>query len=354
MLARAGVESDLLYDGLDLLEAMPVRFKVPVQRGLQVAAARAVRDVLAMRAYRRFLSRVRHCQVIVIVAGLPHPYTRGTLKVEELRAKFPDTPIVLYDLFYLGTRGPWAKWIRDGNPEKGLPPGGYGLERFDWYLTASIESEVPLPCAPQPISIIGVDLDDGSLRLDEKGEFKALLDFEYPPRMRERAVQILACEETGTAYEILNGHYSIDDIRAVYRSTSAFFLSMRESFGLPICEVQACGAYVFTPYANWAPAHWIKPDPHARGAGKLSQNFVVYENDKETLKNELLRIKSSYDATQVVRIFGAAHRRYFHGDDDALRDFLRRVEAGEIHSRRHLEYQNLLCDLMQQDFSWWP
>ena len=304
MLLRVGAEADLVYDGLEMLARMPVRLGLNVATGLGDAVKRSARHFLRSRpAYHRFLRRIRECDLIVVVDGLPHPFLRGALRLEQLRRQFPEKPIVLYDLFYLGTRGPWAKWIQDGNPDKSLPPGGHGLERFDWYLTASVVSEVALPAEPQPLSLIGVDLDDGTLHPEPKSEFLALLDFEHPPDMGERAIQILACAETGTKFEVLNGSYSIAEIRAMYRKSSVFFLSMRESFGLPICEVQACGAYVFTPHSNWQPAHWLKGDPHVPGPGTLSENFIVYGNDKEILKGQIERIKSSYDPARVTRIF---------------------------------------------------
>ena len=280
MVVRAGVSADVIYDGLEMLQRLPGPRGTGKPEGLIQAGKSAVRYLLhSAPALRRFLRRVRACDVIVVVDTIPRAFLREPLHVEALRREIPDTPIVLYDVFYLGTRGPWARWIRNGNPEKWLPPGGYGLERFDWYLTASVVSEAALSREPQP-SVIGLTLDDGSLRAEPKEVFTALLDFEHPPRMKERAVQVLACQETNTPFEVLNGSYTIEEIRGVYRRSSVFFLSMRESFGLPICEVQACGAYVFTPYSNWQPSHWIKADPHLR-AGALSRNFVVYNNEKE-------------------------------------------------------------------------
>ena len=132
-------------------------------------------------------------------------------------------------------------------------------------------------------SVIGLDLDDGSLRPTPKDDFLALIDFERPSEMKERATQIAALEETKTPYVVLNGRYSISEIRKIYRQCSLYFVAFRESFGLPICELQACGAYVFTPYADWCPSHWIKPDLSAPGPGLLSPNFVVYDGDKDRL-----------------------------------------------------------------------
>ncbi len=349
MLGRVGAEGRVLYDGLDALAGLTSRPDLRSTVGLQTAGKNALRHLLQTRpARRRFLNHLRACDVVVVVDGLPHPFRRDGLRIEDLRLEIPDKPIVLFDLFYLATRGPWAKWIRDGNPGLGLPPGGFGLERFDWYLSASVVSEFPMPRAPQPLSIIGVDLDDGTLRVEPRDEFRALIDFEHPRDIHERALQILACEQTGTKFSVLNGDYSIERIREQYRKSSIFFLAMRESFGLPICEAQACGALIFTPHSDWQPAHWIKSDHGTPGPGTLSPNFIVYEDDLESLKREVLLRKAAYDPNQVFQTFLEHHPQYFRGDLDALRDFLTRVTTGEIHARRHEEHAGLLSDLMQE------
>jgi hypothetical protein len=70
---------------------------------------------------------------------------RGFWDDHQLRGLLPDTPIVLYDLLYLGTRREWARWLGQGNAAVGIPIGGnFGLERYDWYLSTSA-SLIPTP-----------------------------------------------------------------------------------------------------------------------------------------------------------------------------------------------------------------
>jgi hypothetical protein len=344
MLSRISVDSTVFYDGLAELGRLPARFTQYVRqngtspRNLARRAAKyLIRDAPASR---RFYRRLREYDAVVVVDTVPKAFLTSFFCDETLRSLLPQTPIVLYDVFYLPTRGPWARWLKDGRPDSGIPAGGnWGLERYDWYLCASVVSETPLPPGPHPYSLIGLDLDDGTLSAGEQSDFIALLDFEHPPDMRERAIQIQALEETGTKYFVLNGQYSIEKIRAIYRRASVFFLSMRESFGLPICELQACGSYIFTPYSNWCPSHWLKPDLSREGPGILPPNFVVYDNDVDRLVAELRRIRSSYDPNTVVANFHRYHPDFFRGNETELSRFIEMLRDGTVNSLSHRNYE---------------
>jgi hypothetical protein len=337
MLSRIGVHGEMFYDGLEALRRMRPRLGLAAGDPARESAKKIVRWGLQdVPSYRRFIRRLSSCDAIIVVDSMPRAFFKDVWRIEELRQVLPKIPIVLYDVYYLPTRGPWAAWLKRGNPDKGIPHGGHwGLERFDWYLCASVVSEFPMPSAPQPCTIIGLDLDDGTLQPEPKEEFLALLDFEHPPDMLERAIQIVACEQTKTKYVVLHGRYSISDIRAIYRRTSIYFLAMRESFGLPTCELQACGSYVFTPHATWAPSHWIKEDLTVPGPGTLSPNFIVYDNDQETLSRQIETIKATYDAKRVVKTFLDFHPQYYRGDTTELKKFVDMLSTGEIHSERH-------------------
>lgn len=346
MLSRVGVRSTVFYDGLQQLNRLPVPFRdYLTQNGTDTkhVTRHALGYLLhAVPRMVRFVSRLRTFDAIVVVHSIPTVFFKSYFSDTTLRSLLPATPIVLYDVFYLPTRGPWARWLREGSPEHYVDqPGNWGLDRYDWYLCASVVSETPMPSGPQPYSLIGVDLDDGTLTPDPRGEFIALLDFEYPANMRERAIQIQACEESDTPYMVLNGDHSISRIREIYRRTSVYFLASRESFGLPICELQACGSYVLTPDPHWCPSHWLKTDLSRPGPGELSPNFVVYHNDKSELVKELRRIRADYDPKRVVDTFRRCHPQFLHGNEVELRDFVAKLRDGVINSRSHGNYKGI-------------
>ncbi len=344
MFKRIGVEADCLPYGL-------MKLSTPVAQLTSRPRRRIVNNVIAhvMRRARlaKFVTEMRRYDLIVVVMNLPNAFYRQALANIETLRKFTRVPIVNYDLHYLATQGWWARRIRSGDDARGIPPNGFLLERYDWYLMASVASEYPMPREPQPYSLIGLDLDDGSLYPGQQGRFVALIDFERPAYLHERMIQIQALEEARIPYTVLNGHYPQSAIRGIYRRSSLYFPAHNESFGFPIAELEACGAYVFLPWPRWAPAHQMKPNIHIQGGGQLTDNFVVYDNDKERLVAELHRIKASYDANVVRKRFIDSQRHLYHGDTDELQLFVQKVQQGFIHGTLHREHERLnagICD----------
>jgi hypothetical protein len=300
--------------------------------------ARSLRHRLRCRS---LAAEARRSDLIVLIAPFPTAYRKDRFcEIERtIRRTAPNVPVVNSSNYFLLTKGPYLNYLRDGAPDRDIPePGNFGLERYDWYLSTSIASPNPLPRIDNPCSVVGVNLDDGTLYPEKKDRFVALIDFERPECMHERRIQVQALEETDTEYIVLHGNYPVDRIREIYRRCSLYFLASPESFGLPICEVQACGGFVFTPHPTWCSGHWIKDDPHEPGPGRLSPNFVVYDDDLEKLKSEIRRAKESHDPEQVRNTFLEHQPQLYYGDLDALKGFVDRVAAGAITGTSHLEY----------------
>jgi hypothetical protein len=338
MLAKVGVESTVFYDGLSA---------VAERRALSHAsrfdlAKSGVRALLKEWAFYSLVPRLRRHDVVVVVMSIPANFRRSNLRDRSLRRLLPNVPIVLYNLIYLPAWRRAIRWLRDGDTRMRLRWGeGCGLNRYDWYLTASVYGDNPLPPGCELYSLIGVDLDDGTLAPAPKDDFVALIDFERPQHLRERAVQVLALEETGTRYIVLHGAYPMDEIRRIYRQCSLYFPAFRESFGLPIAELQACGAHVVTPYTDWCPAHCIKDSPYLAEVGTLPPNFVVYGNDRGVLVRQIETIRTRYDPKAVFDSFIAHHRRFFYGDLEELKGFIEKLRTGAIHSRLHERHPTL-------------
>ena len=347
MTTATGAEAQIYFDGLETL-SLPL--------GLRDKSPRAIAGfALKSRGYRRrfndLVDRLTGVDVIVVVAHVPGSFSRHTLQnIRLLRQRLPDLPVVNYDLIFLPTVEKWgAAMLRgdlsDISPEEMqlINPPPFGLERYDWYLIVSPVSEVQMPQGEMPYSHIGLDLDDGSLYPEQGGEFRVLVDFEqtrknYPSF---RKVQIAALEKTGIPYEVLEGRYTRAEIRAKYRKHGAFMLSHRESFGLPICEVQACGGLIFTPRTEWAGAHWLKTSLSVPGFGEHSENFVVYDNSVDDLASKLLAAKASFDPARQVRVFRESHPQLFHGNRGALTKFFDDVRSGRINGKLHHEHASV-------------
>ena len=346
MAARCGAPAEIHYDGLEIL-SLPLGLRNLSPRAI---AGFALKSAGYRKRFQSFVERVSDSDVIVVVAHVPASHSRHAhTNIELLRKRLPHIPIVDYDLIYLPTVEKWSAAMLHGDlsdisaEEKELiDPPPFGMERYDLYLTASPVSEIPMLRGPQPYSRIGIDIDDGSL-YPAQTEFHVLLDFEQTrknyPAFRE--VQLEALKRSGVSWEVLEGRFTRAEIRAKYRSAGALLLAHRESFGLPICEVQACGGQIFTPRAEWAGAHWIKDDLSVAGAGRHSSNFVVYENTVDSLVGELVAARDTFDPQRRLATFREEQSYLLEGDTDQLSVFLDRLETGRIHSRLHEDHATL-------------
>jgi hypothetical protein len=351
MLNKVGIQSKIWYDGLFFLdhELRPAQISFSTPK----AAVKSIFHLAnpPMKAYfKQKWKELASYDLIIVVETIPTAYLKYHLtRIEEIRQKLPNIPIVLYDVNYLGTCGEWIGFLKHGNDYHGFIKGSghYGLERYDWQLVTSASTDFPLPKGFQPVTEIGCHLNDGSLYPEQDGRFVALIDFERPNHMHERAIQILALEKTNTPYKVLHGRYPIAEIRKIYRQTAIYFISHLEAFGLPIVELQACGSLVFTPYARWAWGHYHKPDLTQAGSGPLSPNFVVYNNDLDTLCQKIEEAKANFNPQRVLETFKKRDNRFWEGDLSALQTFIDKVKSGEIHSKLHKEFTQLNEKIVQ-------
>ena len=273
---------------------------------------------------------LRECDCIIVVDNCPSVfYSSDIRRLEYLRTKY-GKPIVNYDFHYLPNQA-WYKKIASN-------PNNFGLERFDWYLPVGIVTEYAVPKdIPTIFNCIGMDITDTNL-YPEQTEFQVLLDFKRSGYELYRDLVISVLKEENIPYIQLEGRYTTDEIRSIYRKCSAYFVAVRESFGLPIAEIQLCGGYVFTPYAEWCPAYFLNKSPYEKGSGTLGRNFIVYDNDKEKLRSLLKRLRHDYDSKKVIKNFINDYPDYYKINKDELHCFIKELANGQINANSHEEY----------------
>lgn len=341
MLGDCGADARVHLDGIANL-MRPQSIDLSSARSFLGSSARLMAN---RREFAAFLERMKGTDLIVIISHVPSSFSRSLMpNVELLRRHMPDVPIVNYDLVYTPSLDSWSRLIlkdeKTGLSAEDLrvfAKGKFGMERYDWYLIVSVGGYIPLPPGPQPYSLIGLDLDDGRLYPGNQDEFRVLVDFEQDrgkyPEFRE--VQLEALRLSGVKYEKLVGSYTRDEIRAIYRRSSVLMLAHAESFGLPICEVQACGSLVFAADPHWVTAHWLGNEYHTRRQPRLSSNFVIYENEPEALATQLRRAAETFSSEAVRETFLREQPQLFRGDRAELARFLEKVSRREIHSKLH-------------------
>jgi hypothetical protein len=82
----------------------------------------------------------------------------------------------------------------------------------------------------------------------------------------------------------------------------------------------------------------MKDDPADTGPGEHSSNFVVYDNDVDSLVGELIVARDTFDPHRRLETFREEQPHLLHGDTSEVTDFLHKIETGHIHSRLHREH----------------
>jgi hypothetical protein len=344
MLDSLGVTTDIFPDGLLLLDySHEKKIKTGLKNTIKYCTNLLTPKYfncdknISWSEVKRFETQIKTYDLIIVVCNIPDAFLVNKLsRIEKIRTQ-TDIPITLYQSYYLATRGPWSRNILDAI----LYRGGFGLERYDWYLSASVVSEYPLSHEVHPYSVIGHDLRGARLPIDLNKPFKVLLDFKRKGFENFRQLQIQALEETETEYTQLSGHYSRNNIQKLYQQHSALFLSFRESFGLPIVENQLYGNYIFAPHKNWVSSHYINKSVHEIGEGELGDNFIIYNNDLIELKRLIRQCRKNYQPKKNIENFKSLYPALYHGDLTELKVFLDKVASGKILGDTHRQHARL-------------
>lgn len=345
MIRSIGREASVFYDGLDLID-YHYHFKAFEGKPLHFISANLKR-IRKREKQKNFFRALGTFDLVIVVANIPFAFLRERLSgIDHMRQFYPEIPIVQYNSYLpLSGKGPlYQEYF--GSPANGK---AYGLERFDHYLIINLSTPQILKGTEKAVAEIGCHLNDESLYPDQN-EFIALLDFEKEGKEYERAIQLDALRRTNTKYIELKGTYRIDEIREIYRKTSMYFIAFQESFGFPICELQACGSMIFSPYRSWLYSHSLKTDLSKPGFGSFTDNFVIYNNDLDFLCEKILECRAQHDPEMVRDRFLQHQGHFFEGAPNRLKKFLDAVDSGEISGSSHLENEALNAFIDPQDY----
>ncbi len=337
-LTEMGHESQIWYDGVywlmklklrEVLLADLYRFWLNFKSGKRNLYIYRFWHLITFYNNRR-KREMRDCDCMIVVQNCPGCFDDNNLKrLDWLRSTY-HKPVINYDFHYLPNQGWWGR-INKLRKFK-------GLEQFDWYLPVGLVTEFAIPKElPQIFNCIGMDVKSNDLYPEQK-EFRVLLDFPRPSHEETRKREKQWLDDINVKYVELNGRYTTAEIRKIYRTISVYIVSSRESFGLPIVELQLCGAKILTPHKEWVPAHYLNKSPFENGTGNLGNNFVVYQ-DETDFKAKLLKLEEEIDYPINVDTFSREYPHYYHIDKTELSHFISKIESGEIRADSHLEYK---------------
>lgn len=265
------------------------------------------------------LSTLRKFDLIILSECLPNAYWRNFLAIEELKEYTGKAVLSFTDAYYNNAPIHQNLWFEEVD---------YKATRFDCNLTISPVTELRSP-AGDDWAAIGLNLRHAGLSPVEKDRFFVLLDFQQKGYEAYREQQIKVLQQTGIDYVELKGRYPIEEIRALYRQASMFFLSFPETFGLPIAECLSYGTAIVTPNTGWPMAWRLNQQPMPWGHGELPGCFVSYDN-AEDLKNKLIAFKAAYDLKKtpfaINDLYLQHYPTFYDGNDDALQQVLSRFQ----------------------------
>ena len=159
------------------------------------------------------------------------------------------------------------------------------------------------------------------------------MDFEHPEFREHRAAQLELLDRLQIPHVTLEGRYSLDAIRRLYRRAAALLLQRPESFGMPIAECFATGAWVVIPHSGWAMAWRLDDAPRQHGPGRLGESFVAYDG-LDDLADRLRSLQAAHDPVRTPREvharFLATYPSFWSGDRAALAGFLDRAARGGL------------------------
>lgn len=334
-LQSMGHDSEIWYDGLYWLFDLNL---VKVLLGdiyrlyLNAKAGKKDRYIYRFLNLLTFYNKKRRrslkeCDCIIVVQNCPGAFY-PIKRLDYLRDKFKK-PIVNYDFHYLPNQGWWSRIIK--------VEGHRGLEQYDWYLPVELITEFAVPREiPQIYNCVGMDVNDHNL-YPEQSDFLVLLDFPRPGHEEQRNREKRLLEEIGIKYIELNGRYTTNEIRAIYRKISIYLVSTRESFGLPIVELQLCGAKILIPRKEWVPAHYLGKSPFVVGGGLLGRNFITYSSDEE-FKEFVLKERNLINYQQNLRNFREEYPHYDTINQGELSKFIDKLARKEITYNTHLKF----------------
>ena len=261
------------------------------------------------------LSRLSTFDAIVLADYIPTAYNPGYFGIVALRAR-TNRPVYIYEVYSPHNAPSIEAVIRSrfqSDP----------VQHFDGILHVASTTEIK--GTPYPNSFhIGLESKAWNLAPQSSEKISVLVDFEQPGREKARNMQIQLLEQLGIEHTILEGRYSIEEIRKLYAQSSHYIIQSPEAFGLPICENLNLGTQILTEKAHW-PMSWRHGnDIQSFTDGELPNYFHVFENE-DGLRNILTHARHHQTletSEEVRRKFTEDYPAYYHGAEEGMLKWL--------------------------------
>lgn len=318
MLQKLNVQADVFYETGALLRLQSV-FKTPKHK-----SSFSKRLYSTLKNYsndRQFFKRLKTYDLIVFCECTPNGFWKNYYNIERLKA-ITQTPVVFYEVYYLGNAPTQIEKLKNNNDPL--------FERYDWHFSVSEVTEIrQKPSNKLKWSNIGLNLENTHLSPSEKKAFIALVDFAQPGYEEKRKEQIQILEELQIPYISLEKRYPMDELRDIYNRSALCFIQFPEAFGVPIAELLATGAHIFTPDSSWPMSWRLDENPEVHAPGSLPDVFKVY-SDAQDLKQQLIDLRNNWHpqntSQSVFKSFVAQYPQFYYGDINNLQEAIKHFD----------------------------
>lgn len=268
---------------------------------------------------RKIIKELKKYDAVILSECIPNAYWHNYYGIPKLK-KLLNKPIGLYEVFFLDSSPRFLQEVSSENPDY--------KTFFDFEFAITTTSYVKTSTSGIKFEV-GLNLKSSGIEPTKKEELIALVDFHWEGCDEEREIQKQVLEEVGIKTIELQGRYTVEEIRDIYKKSSLLFLQHFESFGLPIAECLGYGAKIVTPHTGWPMAFRQDAEPKEYGTGQLPECFISY-NNKEELISLLRKIQANFDKDaspkEYFNSFIRYYQHYYEGSKDELIRFVKEFE----------------------------
>lgn len=272
------------------------------------------RKILNYPHDRKLLRTLRQFDALIISECIPNAFSEQLYNIAALK-QATKKPVFLYEVYHIENAPTKLNAFTD---KASL------LKTYDGYLYVSSVTETKVH-NPFIGFKTGLQSEKWNLKPTAKAGLLALVDFAQPGFEHFREQQIRMLEKAGIAFHCLEGSYTVNKIRQIYKRSSLFFVQFPEAFGLPILECLNCGVQIFTPNSGWPMSWRLNDTPAVHGPGLLPNCFTVYEDD-EDLYQKLISFKKNYHFAETPKKifdeFKSCYPDFYYGNRQGVKSFI--------------------------------
>jgi hypothetical protein len=319
-LKEIGIESKIFYNDDTLRRLVPLNEKLRYPANFHYRLRQKIQYYFKDK---KILNELKEYDAIVISETIPNNYWKGYYGLPQLK-KITNKKLGCLAVFFLDASPNFVNILKEN--------GDYLQNIYDFHLAYSKVSYIKTETSPKKFEV-GLNLKRIGLKPHKKEGFYVLVDFKYEGNEHYYSEQIKVLNELNIPYKRLEGKYTFEEIRKLYKGAAVFLMQHYESFGLPIAECLSYCTKVFTADSSWPAAFRLDENPGYYEKGRLADCFDVYD-DSKALGEKLLSFKNDYDLEKTPFLifdeFKKYYEKFYVGNNSEVERFVNNLNQAKI------------------------